>query len=570
MPPPSQLSASLTSPVLFVRLNDRYTSGFLERLCGQHVESVFGYALAQYDKELRSTEERERLYEMLGVIKDTAVEKASGAVSIASPELRAAIVSRVNATRTVVWGDSVDVSEAANKDSAEERQDQEWLIFWTFYANVPVDGTLYFERWHSALRYTLEWRSPLKHVLLQRLRGICLDRLVQYDPAANAVVLCPSCLSAPFFYGRAQNSVLYGGLGYLYARALASGVDYAPPFWSVTANATSSQIAESVTASVVVKRFRRNAPPFPKENVPHGSNTSTLKAASIDNTKVISNGLPSTSISPARRVREEDGTPWSATPVSSTAKSIPPLNQTSVVVASSTPVMPVRAQRFATEAGAEVFTSIANQASMDQTQTDICKSSTLSPARVSLRRVKRGARHYVTSGRSSSSTKEPSRLEAAWPPRSGGAHGLSEDGGLSSGPKLPAVTPGGATSARVSRLSVTSALQEEGPCSSEAADVSFLDVAALDIAYEAFAKLLSRGENVRLKDLPEFTTEQIFFLTACHTRCERVLRPEIRVCNDAALNVGAFAKAFSCPAGTFMNPAVRCPFTWPRSSTLGQ
>ncbi|KAH6940500.1 hypothetical protein HPB50_000521 [Hyalomma asiaticum] len=533
--------AQLFGPLMLSRMvhvikNDRYTSGFLEQLCGQHVETVFGYALAQHDKELRSAEERERLYQMLGDIKEAAVQKAGGAAWIESAKLRAAIASHVNSTTTVVWGESRGGSSAANRDSVGDQEDHEWLIFWTFYANVPIDGSLYFERWHSALRYALEWQSPLKHVLLQRLRRLCSENLVQYDPAANAVVLSSASLSPPFFYGRAQNSVLYGGLGYLYARALASAVDYAPPLWS-------SRSAPPVRSGLVLRRFRRNARFLAELGTLNGSHIRKPKATAHVTTEAVLNGLL-----PARRANVEDGTPWSTTPALSSTTL---LKRTSRV-GTAKPVTPFRPQLSAAVAGdAETIASTTKLASRNRTRADVCKSPVPPAAWTSLRRIRRGAGLYATSRPSAQFLTVSSRRDARTP-IFGDAHAIPEHSGQLSGPNAR-----NAASASVPAFSLASTLQRYGPCSGSKA--SFLDAAALDIAHDAFAKLLNRGEDVRLTDLPEFTTEQLFFLTACHTRCERVLRPERSVCNDAAVSGGAFAAAFSCATGTFMNPADRCP-----------
>ncbi|XP_077498731.1 membrane metallo-endopeptidase-like 1 [Amblyomma americanum] len=111
------------------------------------------------------------------------------------------------------------------------------------------------------------------------------------------------------------------------------------------------------------------------------------------------------------------------------------------------------------------------------------------------------------------------------------------------------------------------ALWELGGCSANVTSGSngtalFPLLPALKIAHAAYLHSRSEDRDLRLRGLEEYSAEQVFFLTACHLTCwER--NDHLRVspeCTEAMRNFEPFAKAFSCPAGSPMNPKQKCVF----------
>ncbi|XP_075744165.1 membrane metallo-endopeptidase-like 1 [Rhipicephalus microplus] len=104
---------------------------------------------------------------------------------------------------------------------------------------------------------------------------------------------------------------------------------------------------------------------------------------------------------------------------------------------------------------------------------------------------------------------------------------------------------------------------ERATCYGPERNVSaFPEVPALEVAYAAFQQEL-KTDGRRYRIGYNFTEEQVFFLTFCLTMCLRryaVMSPVGTDCNKAVQNFPPFAKTFSCPESSNMNPNVRCRF----------
>lgn len=94
---------------------------------------------------------------------------------------------------------------------------------------------------------------------------------------------------------------------------------------------------------------------------------------------------------------------------------------------------------------------------------------------------------------------------------------------------------------------------------SELLDV-FPFLPAMEVAIAAFRRRVSKQQNdLPLQGLEDFSADQTFFLTYCHSLCSKFLAAA-HGCNYPLMNSLAFAKAFSCRNESFMNPANKCTF----------
>ncbi|KAL1431003.1 hypothetical protein MTO96_014417 [Rhipicephalus appendiculatus] len=90
----------------------------------------------------------------------------------------------------------------------------------------------------------------------------------------------------------------------------------------------------------------------------------------------------------------------------------------------------------------------------------------------------------------------------------------------------------------------------------------FPDVPALKTTYEAYILRRRDEHDVPLSDLDNYPTEQVFFMTACHTHCHLVSDGSYAShrCTVAMRNFRHFAAAFHCAYGSPMHPFKHCDF----------
>ncbi|KAH8039003.1 hypothetical protein HPB51_004823 [Rhipicephalus microplus] len=85
------------------------------------------------------------------------------------------------------------------------------------------------------------------------------------------------------------------------------------------------------------------------------------------------------------------------------------------------------------------------------------------------------------------------------------------------------------------------------------------------IAYTAYAALPEQDKRVKLAGFDK-SSEQLFFISLCSTWCSWYEKANERYAPDRSRcivplsNMPEFARAFSCAAGTVMNPDKKCTF----------
>ncbi|XP_065285240.1 endothelin-converting enzyme 1-like isoform X2 [Dermacentor albipictus] len=90
---------------------------------------------------------------------------------------------------------------------------------------------------------------------------------------------------------------------------------------------------------------------------------------------------------------------------------------------------------------------------------------------------------------------------------------------------------------------------------------AFPEIPALEVAYAALQRALKK-DGRRYRIARHLSEEKVFFITLCYVTC--ALRGTDNHtgtdCNKAVKNFPEFARAFSCPRGSKMNPRTKCVF----------
>ncbi|XP_077558038.1 uncharacterized protein LOC144173528 isoform X1 [Haemaphysalis longicornis] len=91
-------------------------------------------------------------------------------------------------------------------------------------------------------------------------------------------------------------------------------------------------------------------------------------------------------------------------------------------------------------------------------------------------------------------------------------------------------------------------------------DLAFPELSALRVAYEAYARFRNAATDLPLKGLANYSAEQFFFLTFCHSTCEFSESgiAESPRCNKAVTNFEPFEKAFNCPSDSKVGNSTNC------------
>ncbi|KAL1477964.1 hypothetical protein MTO96_035333 [Rhipicephalus appendiculatus] len=84
-------------------------------------------------------------------------------------------------------------------------------------------------------------------------------------------------------------------------------------------------------------------------------------------------------------------------------------------------------------------------------------------------------------------------------------------------------------------------------CEEDSASLRRPQQMALQVAHSAYVNASRASSDMKLQNLSDYSTLQIFFLVWCYTRCfDRTFRSDVAVCDDAVTDMPAFREAFRC------------------------
>ncbi|KAH7960892.1 hypothetical protein HPB49_024285 [Dermacentor silvarum] len=84
-------------------------------------------------------------------------------------------------------------------------------------------------------------------------------------------------------------------------------------------------------------------------------------------------------------------------------------------------------------------------------------------------------------------------------------------------------------------------------CDKDSASVATSELVALQVAYNGYVNASKESLDVRLKNLPDHSAVQVFFMVWCYTRCfDAGFRIEATFCDDVVADMPAFREVFGC------------------------
>ncbi|KAK8787643.1 hypothetical protein V5799_022575 [Amblyomma americanum] len=191
----------------------REVSEVMTLVCTTETEATHGLALNTAHKERLDEDQLGSLRKALDNVKSTLVlsidhlsymsDRAKETMSDQLKDVRAELLGDVNAMRqdngsVTLFGDLPDV---------------EWpfLRYW-------VSARTRIRSLDSGVRYRLPYLQ----------RRTVPATLVRYEPFSRRVVVSAAALAAPYYYAQGTKAMFYGGIGFLYAKALLQAIDYPP------------------------------------------------------------------------------------------------------------------------------------------------------------------------------------------------------------------------------------------------------------------------------------------------------------------------------------------------------
>ncbi|KAH8023805.1 hypothetical protein HPB51_018024 [Rhipicephalus microplus] len=193
--------------------SDREINEVMSLVCTTEVEATYGLALSTADKENFEEEELDGLREALENIKNTLVLGISHLVYL-EDRAKELIMAHIRSIKTELWGDLDNLKEGNESLPA--------------FADFPVADGPFLRYWLSIREHALSLSSALRYRLPYVQRRTMPNTLFRYEPFSNAVVLNHAALTAPYYYTAGTKAMLYGGIGFWYARTLAQALYIGP------------------------------------------------------------------------------------------------------------------------------------------------------------------------------------------------------------------------------------------------------------------------------------------------------------------------------------------------------
>ncbi|KAH9375104.1 hypothetical protein HPB48_010358 [Haemaphysalis longicornis] len=184
----------------------------LPRYCASHVEATYQTMInALFTISRLKLSRRPSITEHLGNIVEGVLQGLRNATWLDLKSRQSAIM-KVNATKTVLWPPEELLTETGLGE---------------LYRFFPQTGLSFGDIWLKTRQAIRNRRAhdPTRSTEVLRARGSYALPLLTYVHALNTVFVSMAALTRPLFYKNGTKAMLYGGLGYSYAKQVLRGID---------------------------------------------------------------------------------------------------------------------------------------------------------------------------------------------------------------------------------------------------------------------------------------------------------------------------------------------------------
>ncbi|XP_070388383.1 membrane metallo-endopeptidase-like 1 isoform X2 [Dermacentor albipictus] len=203
-----QLMGPLVSDDLFSLIYaHNHGKTVLRTSCAVQLEATYNVLLVAMRESSFDVVERLSVERHLQKVRTVALERLSYAGGLAA-STKHSLTSALEKTNTVVWQDQFQFQSS-------------WERLAHMYGNgYNVKDRTFFARWLADRVHFQESLATNERVAMDTTFRLDAGRVTSHSPASQAIAVSMAALRPPFYYTRGTSAMLYGGLGFLYAREI--------------------------------------------------------------------------------------------------------------------------------------------------------------------------------------------------------------------------------------------------------------------------------------------------------------------------------------------------------------
>ncbi|XP_075534974.1 membrane metallo-endopeptidase-like 1 [Dermacentor variabilis] len=179
----------------------------LRTSCAVQFEATYNVLLVAMRESSFDVVERLSVERHLQKVRTVALERLSYAGGLAA-STKHSLTSALEKTNTVVWQDQFQFQSS-------------WERLARMYGNgYNVKDRTFFARWLADKVHFQESLATNDRVAMDTTFRLDAGRVTSHSPTSQAIAVSMAALRPPFYYTRGTSAMLYGGLGFLYAREI--------------------------------------------------------------------------------------------------------------------------------------------------------------------------------------------------------------------------------------------------------------------------------------------------------------------------------------------------------------